>query len=77
MVADVTSRQDEALYARELGLDETQLLRLDLKSLQVRRVPTLVVLDRQGIVRFSWEGVPPPAAREKFVQTVTTLITQR
>lgn len=77
LVVGTTSRHDEEKYAKELGLSETQLLRLDLKSLRLRRVPTVVALDERGIVLFSREGAPLPTEQEQFLQTVMSLIPAR
>ena len=49
-------------YARALGLDDTAWATADLSRLKVRRVPTVVLIDRDGSVIQSWEGLPASAA---------------
>jgi thiol-disulfide isomerase/thioredoxin len=77
MIAPMANRQDEVTYAKELGLDETQLLQLDLKDLRLRRVPTVVLLDQRGIVRYTREGAPLAADQEEFLQGIASLIPDR
>jgi hypothetical protein len=63
---------DELQYAEHLGLEKGSVVPLDLRSLHVRLVPTLVVVDRRGMVRYSQEGAPSsePEATLAALQSV-------
>jgi hypothetical protein len=49
----------DADFARALGLDDSQIAPVDIKSLRLRVVPTVVVVDQQGIVRSAWQPPQP------------------
>jgi hypothetical protein len=49
-------------YARALSLDDNAWASADLRRLKVKRVPTVVLIDRDGSVIQSWDGLPSSAA---------------
>ena len=48
----------EREYVRDLGLEEDGLVGVDFSALRLQRVPTTVLVDRQGEVRYILEGPP-------------------
>ena len=48
-------------YARALNLDDSAWATADLHRMKVRRVPTIVLIDRDGAVIQSWDGLPSSA----------------
>jgi hypothetical protein len=74
LISGAHSSLEDRAYADGLGLAEDDHLRLDLSGLRLRRVPTLVVVDRRGIVLGSWEGAPPESQRLTFVPSVTSVL---
>jgi hypothetical protein len=63
-------RDDDTSYAEELGLDATESASVEFTSLRLRRVPTLVIVDRAGSIIRSWEGAPPLAEQHDFAASV-------
>jgi hypothetical protein len=61
---------EDTAYAAELGLDATEYAAIDFTSLRLRRVPTLVIVDRTGRIVHAWEGAPPVPDRDGFAATV-------
>jgi hypothetical protein len=49
-------------YVRALSLDDSAWATADLHRMKVRRVPTVVLIDRDGTVIQSWDGLPSSAA---------------
>ena len=49
---------EERAFARDIGLTEQEVHSLDLNSLKVQRVPTMVVVDSRGTIRFAHEDPP-------------------
>ena len=47
---------EERLFALELGLDPSQILRTDLHRLRLRQVPTMVLADESGKILIAREG---------------------
>jgi hypothetical protein len=47
---------DQALLARRMGVDRAALVPMDLTHYRVRIVPSAVLVDQQGRVRFAQEG---------------------
>jgi hypothetical protein len=48
---------DEAAYGRAIGLSEAEITPVAVQTLRLRVVPTVVVVDRNGRIQFSAEGV--------------------
>lgn len=60
MIVNQGTEAAERQYLHEIGLDEGGLAGVDFSALRVQRVPTMVLVDRQGNVRYYLEG--PPSA---------------
>jgi thiol-disulfide isomerase/thioredoxin len=77
MVSSPSGRTGDLEYARSVGLDESRIVVLDPRSLRLKTVPTLVLVDRQGQVRYSHEGMPTAADLEELLRTTTVLNPRR
>jgi hypothetical protein len=49
---------EERPYLRELGLGDDRLAGVNFTALRLQHVPTTVLVDRRGEVRYSLEGTP-------------------
>lgn len=56
---DDRARTEAIAYEVSVGLDRTALIAIDLSATRVRRVPTLVLIDRSGTVLSDWESPLP------------------
>jgi thioredoxin-related protein len=71
MMATASDDAAELEYAHEIGL-EPSAVTLAPRGLRLSTVPTIVVVDRQGLILFSQEGLPdPPFDEQDFVRSVT------
>lgn len=77
MMTTSANRPGDVEYARAIGLDERRLIALDNARLRLKLVPTLVLVDRQGQVHYSHEGVPSPGDIDELVRTVGLLNQRR
>jgi len=73
VVTSQAHREDEIPYARDLGLDEGHVIGIDLSSLRLKVVPTLVLVDGQGQVRFTSEGVISPTQEQDLLRAAALL----
>lgn len=73
MVTGTASRTENLAYARELGLAEAAVVSITLTDLRLRQVPTLLLVDRQGVVRYAQEGALPSSAGSELIQVLTAL----
>jgi thiol-disulfide isomerase/thioredoxin len=77
VVMDTLSHADrtEALaYVATLGLDPTALVAVDLKATRITRVPTLVLVDRDGTVLSDWES---PMPQDEVLRSLVSLRSAR
>jgi hypothetical protein len=58
MVVDEGQQAGEREYLRDVGLAEDRLAVVDFRTLRLRRVPTTVLVDRDGRVLHTQEGEP-------------------
>jgi thiol-disulfide isomerase/thioredoxin len=77
MVSSPSGGTGDVDYAKSVGLEADQLVVLDPVSLRLKTVPTLVLVDRQGQVRYSHEGMPTAADLEELLRTTTVLNPRR
>jgi thiol-disulfide isomerase/thioredoxin len=73
----VTDRRDRnaATYAELLGARQADVIQVDFATLRLRRVPTVVVVDGSGLVRFAHEGPPDPSGESTLVAAVLEKMT--
>ncbi|HUL74442.1 MAG TPA: hypothetical protein VLT86_15145 [Vicinamibacterales bacterium] len=65
---------DEELgYGRAIGLDDAAV-KVVPAGLRVRATPTLVLVDRQGQILASWEGVGPETKQMQIVKTIQSIV---
>jgi thiol-disulfide isomerase/thioredoxin len=64
---------DALVFAKQIGLGESHLVTMDLKGLRLSRVPTVVLMDRSGVIQTALEGIPTSQEEEKLLRTVTSL----
>ena len=50
--------EGESEYVWDLGLNATQLVAVDFTKLQLQVVPTLVLVNNTGEVKYAKEGIP-------------------
>jgi hypothetical protein len=77
VVTSQAHRDDEIPYARDLGLDESHVIGLDLSGLRLKVVPTLVLVDDEGQVRFTSEGVISPTQEQDLLRAAASLAPPR
>jgi hypothetical protein len=58
VIAGGQQPEGESEYVRSLALDASQLVTLDLTKLRVQVVPTFVLVNNSGEVRYTKQGVP-------------------
>jgi hypothetical protein len=58
----------EQQFARDIGLDERQVVPLDLTTLRVRGVPTVLLVDTAGKILAVTEGAPKPSDASTFLR---------
>lgn len=73
MIVREGSEPEEREYLRAIGLDENRLVGVDFRNLRLRRVPTMVLVDRRGEVRYSLEGAPTALNQEELVRIAASL----
>jgi thiol-disulfide isomerase/thioredoxin len=66
-------RADALAFAKQIGLGESSLVMMDLGNLRLRRVPTVVLMDRSGVIQAALEGIPSSQEEEKLLRMVTSL----
>lgn len=64
---------DELAYARALGLDSTQVVVADWRTLRVKRVPTLVLVNQRGEIDYAREGSVPALEQEDLLRRLRSL----
>lgn len=65
---------DEAAYAASIGARAAQATRIDARETRLRRVPTILIVDREGIVVETKEGVLPEAEQHALIEKLKTLL---
>jgi len=73
MIVREGSEPEEREYIRAIGLDEDRLVGVDFRNLRLRRVPTMVLVDRDGKVRYSLEGAPTAPKQEELIRIATSV----
>lgn len=68
--------EEEEKFARDLGLDPSQIYRTDLRRLRLRQVPTMVVTDHSGRILMVREGLLTESDREDVVHRSTEALTR-
>jgi hypothetical protein len=63
----------ELAFARVLGLGDAQVAPVDLKTVRLRRVPTIVLVDRSGEIHYARESAVPPSEQEDVIKTLVSL----
>lgn len=61
------SGEEEHAFAREIGLSPAQVVQLDLSRFSVQAVPTVLVVDGTGAIRFSLENAPSAGEQPALV----------
>lgn len=52
--------EESKMYLSELGIPNTEIKQSTLESLQIRGTPTILIIDKNGLVLKSWIGKLPP-----------------
>jgi len=73
MIVREGTEPEEREYLRAIGLDEDRLIGVDFRNLRLRRVPTMVLVDRHGEVRYSLEGVPTALNQEELLRIAAAM----
>lgn len=72
-VTGAGNRPDALAFAKQIGLGESRLVMMDVGKLRLKRVPTIVLMDRSGVIQTALEGIPSSEEEEKLLRTVTSL----
>jgi hypothetical protein len=72
MVIRQSSSEDEFALAESLGIPPSHVVPADLRRLRLRRVPAVVIVDRNRKVLFAMSGVPSESDIRTAVQFLTT-----
>lgn len=65
---------DEAAYAAAIGVRADQVTRINARGTRLRRVPTILIVDRQGIVVEKKEGVLPETEQHALIEKLRKLL---
>jgi hypothetical protein len=68
VIASGKHADGESEYIRDLGVSASQLVALDLSNLRLQVVPTLVLVARNGEVKYAKEGVPSEPDQQALVR---------
>jgi thiol-disulfide isomerase/thioredoxin len=63
----------EVAFAQALGLGATELVGVDVRTLRVKQVPTVVLVDRAGDIRYAREGAVPAVDQDELLRTLSSL----
>ena len=66
-------RADELAYGHALGLDD-EAIKETPKGLRVKATPTLVLVDRDGKILDTWEGVGPASQQKQIREKILSAI---
>jgi len=72
-VTGITNSLDSLSFAKGIGLDESRLITMDLTTLRLKRVPTIMLIDRAGRIEIALEGIPSAQDEESLLRRVTSL----
>jgi hypothetical protein len=74
LVTNGQHADEEAAYARELGVDPSRLVALDYSGtkLKLSVVPTLALVNQRGDVVYSVEGIPTEPQRQELLTAVAS-----
>jgi hypothetical protein len=64
---------DPAAYAATLNVPATQVMTWDARHTTLRRVPTILIVDRNGVVVYAREGVLNDDQQRELIGKVTSL----
>ncbi|HKV99538.1 MAG TPA: hypothetical protein VJN96_06935 [Vicinamibacterales bacterium] len=64
---------DERAFAGTWGLDPAAIVGVDLRSMRVKQVPTIVLVDREGEIHYAREGAIPAAAQDELLHRLSSL----
>ena len=70
LVTSQAFREQELGFGRELGLDDPGIVALNLATLRLKRVPTVVLVDHTGRVLASHVGVLEDGDRQSILDTL-------
>jgi hypothetical protein len=71
IVDGTSSRVDDVGFVSDIGGSDAKLVSLDLTRLRLKRVPTLLLVDKTGRVIVTHEGLVQPKDELQFVQGMT------
>jgi len=64
-------------FARGLGLRDEDVVPVDHKTLRLRRVPTIVLVDQRGEIHYAREGAVPAGEQGELLRRMTSLVQAR
>jgi thioredoxin-related protein len=73
LVSSTPVVESELAFARGLGLVDGQVAPVDLRTLRLRRVPTIVLVDRHGAIHYALEGAVPASDQEDVIKRLISL----
>ena len=69
VVSRVRAEHDSE-YASAVGLPPSAVAAVDFDTIQLRAVPTMVLVNRSGAVRYALQGAPTDGQRDELLQLV-------
>jgi len=76
LVSPNRDRSADLAYAHDIGLDETDVVTMDLSRLHIRIVPTLFVVDGSGAVILESSGATPARLQDDLLQQITSKVAE-
>src|SRR5262249_17486280 len=73
LLSDAPAGEGELAFAGALGLDPAAVVPVNLRTLRVRRVPTIVLVDQNGEIHYAREGAMPGADQQDLLRSLTSL----
>jgi hypothetical protein len=73
LISGTPDARDEVAFAETFGLGGGAIVGADFRSLRVKRVPTIVLVDRDGVIHSAREGAIPAAAQAEWLRTLSSL----
>ena len=71
LVAAANRADDELAFARAIGLNGDERTTIAVTGLRLRVVPTVLVVDRAGVIRYSSEGGLTPKQQDDILRAAT------
>jgi hypothetical protein len=72
LITNGQNANEEAAYAKELGVDASKLIAMNVSAIKLAVVPTLALVNERGEVLYSVEGIPTDPQRQELLTAVAS-----